>query len=242
VFRVVLVLLTLVIGTARGFAQGHDHGGMTPLACDPATGETCYESFLSSHHAASSPHHDASASAYFKLNAARTELSYRIDITGLDLKADPAQRTNPNDVIGVHLHLYVPDTVGPHILNIFGLATYGVPAEEDADAIFDFEHESITGVYDISDATIDPATGQPYFQFYPLTSKLIADWLEELEAGELMVAVHSAATGFPTMAIHGLINPVVPEPSAVLLSATGFATWWLVARRRIGGANRRRSG
>ena len=140
------------------------------------------------------------------LNAARTELRYQVEIDGLNLKPIAADRTAPDDVIGVHLHLNVPDTVGPHVLNIFGLATYNMPAEEDADLVVDYANRTLTGIYDDGDATIDPNTGQPYLPFYPLTSKPLSDWIDDLENGDLMVAVHTNASGFPTMAIHGHIS------------------------------------
>ena len=129
------------------------------------------------------------------------------------------------------MHLNVPGTVGPHVLNIFGLATYGMPAEEDADLVVDYANQTLSGVFDYGDATIDPATGEPLFQFFPLTTKIIDDWLEELDAGDLMFAVHTVASGFPTMAIHGLIH-AVPEPGAGGLVALGGCGLWIVLRRR----------
>jgi len=117
------------------------------------------------------------------------------------------------------LHLHVPDTVGPHVLNIFGLATFNVPAEEDSDLVIDYAHKTLSGVWDNGDATIDPNTGQPYQQFFPLTSKLLTDWLDDLNDEMLMVAVHTNASGFPAMAIHGHISRLVPEPSVGSLLA-----------------------
>jgi hypothetical protein len=106
-----------------------------------------------------------------------------------------------------------------------------MPAEEDADLVVDYEHNTLTGIYDISDATIDPATGEPYFQFFPLTTKIIDDWLDELDRGELMVAVHTVETGFPTMAIHGHISRVVPEPSTSVLLIVSVEWLWLRTRK-----------
>jgi len=197
-------VLLAFIWTAR--ANGHDPH-------PHHHGESEYYAFIDDFHANPSTT-DAAGEIFLTLNSAHTELSYTIVLDGLlGLKPNPADRTEPDDILGIHLHLHVPDTVGPHILNIFGLATYGIPAEEDADLVVDYEHNTLTGIYDISDATIDPATGEPYFQFFPLTSKIIDDWLDELDRGELMVAIHTVETGFPTMAIHGHISRLIPEPS-----------------------------
>jgi hypothetical protein len=207
-----------------GRANGHDEHPNHPV-------ESEYYAFIDDFHATPSTT-DATGEIFLTLNSAHTELSYRIVLDGqLGLKPDPAERTEPDDILGIHLHLHVPDAFGPHILNIFGLATYGMPAEEDADLVVDYEHNTLTGIYDISDATIDPATGEPYFQFFPLTTKIIDDWLDELDRGELMVAVHTVETGFPTMAIHGHISRVVPEPSTSVLLIVSVEWLWLRTRK-----------
>jgi hypothetical protein len=176
---------------------------------------------------------DATGEIFLSLNRARTELRYTIVLDDLlGLKPNPADRVEPDDILGIHLHLYIPDVpAGPHVLNIFGLATYGLTAEEDADLVVDYEHRTLTGVFDISDATIDPATGEPYPQFFPLTTKIIYDWLDELDRGELMVAVHTVESGFPTMAIHGHISRVVPEPALGVAATYGIASLWFALRR-----------
>jgi hypothetical protein len=220
----VVVFWTFVVAPR---AYGHDgHGG-------PHSAGSRYYAVIDDFHANPSTT-DATGEIFLSLNPERTELSYRIVLNELlALKPNPADRTEPDDIIGIHLHLHVPDVpAGPHILNIFGLATYGLPAEEDADLIIDYEHQTLTGVYDISDATIDPATGEPYFQFFPLTTKIIYDWLDELDHGELMVAVHTNETGFPTMAIHGHISRVAPEPTAWWMFVVSFGCWWLAVRKR----------
>jgi hypothetical protein len=224
-------------GTAFSQHNHHEHGGgSNPLSCDLAAGESCYFAEIDDFHSPASPHPDAHGVAYLALNAAQTELRYHIEIDGLSLKSNPAERTAPDDVIGIHLHLFVPDTVGPHVLNIFGLATFNVPAEEDADLLVDYGTRTLSGIYDNSDATIDPTTGQPYLPFFPLTSKPLTDWLEQLDAGDLMVAVHTNATGFPTMAIHGHIARTVPEPGCGTLVGS-LALVWLNWRRRCPGTN-----
>jgi hypothetical protein len=103
------------------------------------------------------------------------------------------------------------------VLNVFGLATYNMLAEEDADRVIDYQNRVISGVWDDGDATIDPSTGQPYLPFLPLTSKPLSDWIDYLNSGQLMVAVHTNESGFPAMAIHGHINPVPELLSIVML-------------------------
>jgi len=234
--RQFLLVVACLAASVPAWAQHHHHGGevdpSNPLACDPAAGEACFQAVLDDHEAIGSPHPDAQGTIHLALNAARTELRYQIQIDGLQLKPLAADRTAPDDVIGVHLHLYVPDTVGPHVLNIFGLATYNMPAEEDRDLIVDYGAQTLTGIYDDGDATIDPTTGQPYLPFYPLTSKPLTDWIDDLERGELMLAVHTNGSGFPRMAIHGFISQVVPEPHTVLVLLTGSFMPLIIPRVR----------
>lgn len=203
------LLLLLLCVPAQTF--GHDdHGG-------PSEGSKYY-GFVDDFHAHPSTT-DATGEIYLTLNHERTELSYRIEFDDLlGLKADPADRTAPDDITGIHLHLHVPGTVGPHVLNIFGLATYNQPAEEDADRVIDYENNIISGIWDDGDATIDPTTGEPYLPFFPLTSKPLTDWIGYLNSGELMVAIHTNESGFPTMAIHGHISRVVPEPVTIVMA------------------------
>jgi hypothetical protein len=218
---IVAVLLAL-ISAAR--AAGHEMADHLPRGFQ-------YYALIDDFHANPSTT-NSTGEIFLSLNSARTQLSYVIVLDDLlRLKPNPADRTEPDDILGIHLHLHVPDAFGPHILNIFGLATYGTPAEEDGDLIVDYEHRTLTGKYDISDATIDPATGEPYFQFFPLTTKVIYDWLDELDRGELMVAVHTVETGFPTMAIHGHISRIVPEPTTGVLLISGVTWFWLSARK-----------
>jgi hypothetical protein len=219
------LLVLLIFSSVR--AYGHDGHGDGGESSD-------YYAFIDDFHANPSLT-DATGEVFLTLNAERTELSYKIVLSDLlGFKENPAERIEPDDIIGIHLHLHVPDTVGPHVLNIFGLATYNVPAEEDADRVIDYENRTISGVWDNGDATLDPATGEPYLQFFPLTSKLLTDWIDELNGGELMLAIHTNESGFPTMAIHGHIQPVidqVPEPSSALC-AGGIALASLCSRRR----------
>lgn len=156
----------------------------------------------------------ATGFARFELDASGSQLSYQLDLDGVDLEPIAANRTDPDDVLAIHIHLHVADVIGPHILNIFGN-----PSEDDADLVVDFENESLSGVFDASDS-LDPATGEPFFPDDPLATKLIDDWLDELDAGQLYIAVHTrriADVAPPGVAIRGDIFRV-PEPSV----------WWIV--------------
>jgi hypothetical protein len=231
--QIALVALRLAMCCAPAAAQHHHPDGgddANPLGCDPAAGEACFQAMLADHSAGTPLHPDAGGMIHLALNAARTELRYQIRIDGLILKSNPTDRTSPDDVVGVHLHLFVPDTVGPHVLNIFGLATYNMPAEEDRDLVVDYGARTLTGIYDDGDATIDPATGEPFLPFYPLPSKPLSDWIDGLESGQLMLAVHTNASGFPRMAMHGMIGPTVPEPTTALLVAIAAASSLALSR------------
>jgi len=232
--QVALVVLRLTMCCAPATAQHHHPGGgdeSNPLDCDAAAGEACFQAVLADHSTVAPLHPDAGGMIHLALNAARTELRYLIRIDGLTLKPNSADRTAPDDVVGVHLHLFVPDTVGPHVLNIFGLATFNMPAEEDRDLVVDYGTQTLAGIYDDSDATIDPTTGEPFFPFYPLTSKPLSDWIDDLESGQLMLAVHTNASGFPRMAMHGMIGPTVPEPGTAMLVAAAASSLALCRNR-----------
>jgi hypothetical protein len=235
VLRTLLFVAILSASCARVTAQGHDHGNPgahpDPMTCNAAPGEICYHAAIDTRHIPESPHPDASGMIHLVLNATRTELRYHVALDGLNLKPNAADRTEPDDIIGIHLHLHVPDTVGPHVLNIFGIATFNMPAEEDSDLVIDYMHRTLTGIYDDGDATIDPTTGEPYLPFFPLTSKPLSDWLDDLDNGDLMLAVHTNASGFPGMAIRGHISRVVPEPVSCVLIGMGLS-FIFAARRR----------
>lgn len=222
-FALGTLVAMLAVGQSAQAHDGQHHGG--------GNGSSTYYAFIDDYHSNPSTT-DATGQIFLSLNADQTELSYRIELDSLlGLKANAAERTEPDDIIGIHLHLHVPDTVGPHVLNIFGLATYNMPAEEDADRVIDYHNRVITGVWDDGDATIDPATGEPYLPFLPLTSKPLSDWLGYLNSGELMVAIHTNESGFPAMAIHGHISRVVPEPATALVAIVALL-WGVVGRIR----------
>lgn len=227
-FRSPMIVACLTAACVCGRAEGHDEHehGISPLACDVAAGEACYSALIDDFHANPSTT-DSTGEVFLTLNSERTELAYLIILDDLlGLKSNPVDRTELDDILGMHLHLHVPDTIGPHVLNIFGLATPSLYGEEDADLVVDYENHTLSGIYDISDATIDPNTGEPYPPFFFATTKVIGDWLDYLDRGELVLAVHTVESGFTKFALHGHIQRVVPEPATGLLFAFGVLLAW----------------
>jgi hypothetical protein len=194
------------------------------LWCAAASGQT---SFISHMHIVPTAQHPISASAlaHMTLDVDPYRLHYSIALEGLDLEPVAANRLDLNDVIGIHMHFIVPDVTGPHILNIFGF-----PGEEDADLTVDYQTETLSGIYDLSDATRDPATGEPYPQFFFITTKIIDDWIEELVTNQLYLAVHTAGENGQAL-LHGDII-AIPEPATAGLLAVGVAALAEVSRRR----------
>ena len=223
----VLVSLALTLGVGSS-AQAHDeHGpGSNPLGCSIAAGESCYYAVIDDFHANPSTT-DAMGEIFLALKADQSQLRYMIVLDDLlGLKQNVADRTEPDDIVGMHFHIHVPDTIGPHILNIFGLATPALYAEEDSDLIVDYEHHVFTGAYDNSDATIDPNSGQPYPPFFFATSKLLDNTRQYLDTGEFVVAVHTNESGFANFALHGHITRVVPEPASGVLCVFAAILAW----------------
>ncbi|MEM8680470.1 MAG: CHRD domain-containing protein [Planctomycetota bacterium] len=182
----------------------------------PVSAQTAFVTSLDASQVVNNPSNSpATGIGTLRLNAEQTELAYSVQLFGVDLEPEPGLRTDPNDVIAIHIHLHVQDVIGPHILNIFGN-----PSEDDADLVIDYENDSFSGVFDASDASRDPVTGQVLPQAFPLTTKLFPTpyRLEELLNDEWYFAVHtvgSAATP-PGVTIRGAIQ-VVPEPQAATL-------------------------
>ena len=103
-----------------------------------------------------------------------------------------------------------------------------MPSEDDAEAIFDFNNETVSGIYNDADA-IDPTTGALFDQNSPLTTKLFSNFVDDLLDGQLYLAVHTAGQD-GNIAIRGQII-AVPEPSSFALIAIG-AICGLARRRR----------
>ncbi len=165
------------------------------------------------------------AIATFVLHDSQQKLSYTIAIFGMDLKPNPTDRTGFGDIDKIHLHNGFIGSSGPHVLNIFGL-----PSEDDADMVVDFDNDTISGVFSDADA-VDPATGNLYDQNNPLTTKLLSNFVDDLLAGQLYLAIHTAGQN-GNIAVRGQVF-AVPEPSSV-----GFliaVTLCCFARRRSRG-------
>ena len=80
-----------------------------------------------------------------------------------------------------------------------------MPSEDDAEAIFDFNNETVSGIYNDADA-IEPTTGALFDQNSPLTTKLFSNFVDDLLAGQLYLAVHTAGQN-GNIAIRGQIMP-----------------------------------
>jgi hypothetical protein len=191
-----------------------------------AAGPTQFVAELHTAHGAHN-HSMAHGRASLTLSADQSRLEYSIALAGLDLESDPAKRVDPEDVFGIHLHLIVPGQIGPHILNIFGN-----PAEEDGDLVVDYSQEMLSGVFDAGDATRDPATGELLPQFFPLTTKIIHDWMDDLLANGLYLAVHTVGQNGAAL-LHGDVIRI-PEPAPAGLMAT-VATAIAAFRRKRNG-------
>lgn len=159
----------------------------------------------------------ATGVATLTLNDTQDRLDYTIQLFGLDLEPDPAQRLDPEDVNKIHFHFGVPGTTGPHVLNIFGL-----PSEDDADLVVDFDSETLTGSWDDGDAFGDPNS--------PGTTKPLSSFVDELIAGDLYVAIHTVGKN-GDVEIRGQITPV-PEPHGILGTAIVLGLGALSLKRK----------
>ncbi|MCA9099684.1 MAG: CHRD domain-containing protein [Planctomycetales bacterium] len=179
----------------------------------------------------SMPVNDYTATATFTLTEPMVglpTLAYSIQLYGPDLNIDGilpnghdpviANQTadEMDDVWGIHLHYSPGDTMGPHVLNLIGR-----PANDDGDAVADFENDSLTGVWDDGDAS---GTNPP-------DTKPLSDYITALKNGELVLVVHTWGSDNGTglaggPAIGGRIYQI-PEPSglALLAAALGMLAW-----------------
>ncbi|MEO0869712.1 MAG: CHRD domain-containing protein, partial [Cyanobacteria bacterium J06642_11] len=154
----------------------------------------------------------ATANVTFILAEDGSSLAYKIQLDGLTLKADPAARTESNDVTKIHFHIGEPGSNGPHALNIFGK-----PSEDDDDLVVDYENGIITGIWDDSDATDLNGDGDTSD---PNESKPLSEYIEALKDGNLYIQVHDVAAdelGTPG-AVRGQIMPLASENSFTLLA------------------------
>ncbi len=184
------------------------------LSFQTASADLAFYAFLDASQVTGTSTEPGTAIATFVLDTAQQNLSYSIQVNGMDLKANPADRTGFSDIDKIHIHNAFPGDTGPHVLNIFGL-----PSEDDAEMVVNYNTEFLTGIYNDADA-INPATGNLFDQNDPLTTKLFSNFVDDLLDGQLYVAMHTAGQG-GGIAVRGQILSV-PEPTGgVLLFAIG---------------------
>ncbi len=157
---------------------------------------------------------DSTATAIVTLLMAEDNsgLAYKIQLNGLNLKADPLSRTEANDVTKIHFHVGAPGTNGGHTLNIFGK-----PSEDDDDLVVDYENNIITGIWQDRDAK--DLNGDGDTNDDP-ESKPLSEFLDALDAGELYIQVHDVASdqlGTPGV-VRGQITPLKSDNSFTLLA------------------------
>jgi len=229
-----IVAVQIAIAARTSVAQHHHdppHNPMSPLSCNVMAGEACF--YGKADGAMVDPSTTNSVGEIFlTLSSDRKELKYMIVLDDLlGLKPNLEDRTEPDDIVGIHLHIHEQGAIGPHVLNIFGWSTPTFWGQEDDDLVIDYENHIFTGIYDISDATIDPETGEPYFPFFFATTKVIDDYLVYLETNQLVLAVHTNESGFARWALHGHISSAVPEPACELLLVMGLTPFWFKRTR-----------
>jgi hypothetical protein len=183
------------------------------LACVGTTNAQSFVANLDASQVNGSSTETGTAVASFYLDSAQQNLSYSIQIFGLDLKPVPADRTGFSDVTAIHLHNGFVDTSGPHVLNIFG-----IPSEDDAEMVVDFANDTISGVFNDADA-IDPNTGGLFDQNNPINTKLLSNFTDDLIDQQLYLAIHTAGQN-GNIAIRGQLI-AVPEPSSLAIIAFG---------------------
>ena len=230
-----VVAVNVALAARPATAQHHHEppeNPLSPLPCDVMAGEACF--YGKADGALVDPSTTNSVGEiYLTLSSDRKELRYMIVLDDLlGLKPNLEDRIEPDDIVGIHIHIHEQGAIGPHVLNIFGWSTPTFWGQEDDDLVIDYENHTLTGIYDISDATIDPVTGEPYFPFFFATTKVIDDYLVYLETNQLVLAVHTNESGFAKWALHGHISSAVPEPACGLLLVMGLSLIW-VKRARV---------
>lgn len=160
-------------------------------------------------------------------------VQYTLQLFGVDLGGTSTPETG-DDVTAIHLHSGNPGVseVGPHTLNIFGN-----PSEDDADAVFDFENNTITGIWDNSDSTdsgggVNTSDGVPNHHLSdvlsgidPLSTKTVSDYVDELLAGNFYIQAHTEDFDIPGGIMRGQVEEVSEEEfdgDPVPSSDTGF--------------------
>ena len=181
-----------------------------------------FTSFLDASQVTGTSTETGTATATFVLDTAEQNLSYSLQLNGLNLLVDPASRTGFSDVDKIHLHNAAAGQSGPHVLNVFGL-----PSEDDSQLVVDFANNSLTWNYDDSDAF--DSGGVLFDQNSPMTTKLLSNFIDDLRDGQIYLAVHTAGQS-GNIAIRGQLTSV-PEPNS-LAFLCGLTLAGLTGRRR----------
>ena len=174
-----------------------------------ARGESVFVALLDAAQEVHDSTSQATGRGTFVLNDEETELSYFIELFGLDV-ATPV--VDPNDVMGLHIHQAPAGSNGGIS---FGMIS---PTHDLDDLVIDGTAGTVSGVWEDSDATAN----------VPLS-----DSLDALRSGDLYVNVHTS--GEARGAIRGQIL-AVPEPTTLSLMATVLAIFAVARRRRTGRA------
>lgn len=165
--------------------------------------------------------------ATLRLNAAMTELSYRVqlfnvDAVGLGLTPDTA-----DDINAIHIHTAPIGSNGPHVLNIFGQPGINL-GDNDGDASIIAEGNTVivSGLWTDADATADQNIGG--------STKLLSASLDDLFAGNLYFQLHSNTytSANNTGILRGQVHEV-PEPVTVALSMLSLGALGMATRRRM---------
>ncbi|MDJ0598386.1 MAG: CHRD domain-containing protein [Crocosphaera sp.] len=160
-------------------------------------------------------------------------VQYTLELFGVDLGGTSTPDTG-DDVTAIHLHSGNPGEtkVGPHTLNIFGL-----PGQDDNDAVFDFENNTITGIWDNLDSTdsaggVNTSDGVPNHHLSdvlsgidPLSTKTVSDYVDELLAGNFYIQAHTNDFDIPGGVMRGQVEEVSEEEfdgDPVPSSTTGY--------------------
>lgn len=160
---------------------------------------------------------DPTGTAFGKEGAA---VQYTLKLFGVDL-GGTSTATTSDDVTAIHLHSGNPgaERIGPHVLNMFGM-----PGVDDDDIVFDFENNTITGIWDNSDSlnsvnTGNTSNGTPDHHLSdvvgvdPLTTKTVSAYADELLAGNLYIQVHTNEFNIPGGVMRGQVEEIAGDGS-----------------------------
>lgn len=157
-------------------------------------------------------------------------VKYTIELSGVDLGGTSTE-TTADDVTAIHFHSGNPgeERIGTHTLNVFGM-----PGEDDDDAVFDFENNTITGIWDNADALNsandnNTSNGIPDHHLSdvlsgidPISSKTVSEYADELLANSTYLQVHTNEFPVPGGVMRGQIEEVAGDGSAGSGSNEGY--------------------